>query len=202
MRFCEATMKCAFAIHSAFARGVGALLASCVVLGFAAPAVAEPGVPGELQSKLQTACLPQCTLCHPTNAGGENKPYMISPIDGSPRGRGEFFANLYAVNGGPLVGVDAIVAAVVKLKDHPCSSSYAMPCDSDGDGITDYQELIQASDPDVANDPPRSTCDGPQYGCGASIGALPRGASDLERAAAAMVVAGLALVFVRRSGRR
>jgi hypothetical protein len=74
------------------------------------------------------------------------------------------------------------------------------PCDSDGDTVSDYVELSGSHDPDVRGNGSDVSC--PKYGCGASIGALPRDASESTRAVVLTTAVAGVFVLVRRRRRR
>jgi len=194
-------------LHSRFVAQVGAVAAVLLVLSAEGTASAEPTYPGFLQQKLNSKCLVQCTMCHPTLEGGQNK---LSDLDngvlpdlGGNRGQGEFFANLVHVNGSKYpIGETQLLNFIDKLETKPCDGVMGdPPCDSDGDGTPDVAELRADREPDRADPGSTGECHMPQYGCGASIGTLPRESSAAGRAATLMALLGAGLVLARRARR-
>lgn len=194
--------------RSHVAAGIAAM---ALVLGVALPAAAEATFPAAVQKEVGSTCSPQCTLCHTTETGGrENlKPnplttdgYMPRMLPGG-RGEGSFIANLMVVNNHKLPSSDVSIQGALKLMAKmPCNSTGPQPCDSDGDGMIDTDELKKDRDPDNANDKDGDLCVGPKYGCGATISALPRESSATREAAAVMSLLGVGLVLLRRARRR
>ncbi|HEX5100536.1 MAG TPA: hypothetical protein VFV94_13600 [Polyangiaceae bacterium] len=184
------------------------LAAGLAVVAATATASAEPEFPGVIQELFQSSCAPQCTLCHTSPQGGEaTVKFGEKYVDGmnpSNRGFGVFVANLGA-RGNTVLNKDTLVAKLKLLKTDPCqkdamlgSTADMRPCDTDGDGMSDYDELDSepARDPEVSGVGNGSVC--PAYGCGASIGTLPRDADATGRAGAVMAALGVALVLARR----
>ena len=181
-----------------------ALLIGLASSGAARTAQASPSYPAALKAALEahfkkvanvgaaggaaevpgpTFCVPLCTACHNTTAGG-------------PGNLNVFGDNLYH-KGNLFRGNDAFVAmALDKI------FAISPPLDSDGDGKSDELELSQLSSPSLPE--PRGVdefCSDIKYGCGANIAPIP---PVLDRvglfSAAGVALAGLA-VF-RRSRRR
>ena len=187
----------------------GGLLA---VVALARPASAEEIFPGVIQDNYGGTCAAQCTLCHNRPEGGPDHYKSPSPLEETyvrknlpnNRGEGDFFSNLIIVNGGLPSGETALKGALQKLATLPCTDpkSQAMstlgPCDSDGDGVPDMKEFKQDGDPDVADATSGELCQGPKYGCGATITPLPRESAATWRAAAVLGALGVGLVFARR----
>jgi hypothetical protein len=179
-------------------------------LGVALPAAAEGTFPAAIQKQVDNACAPQCILCHTTPSGGRQnlKPNPVTTEGYTkknlPNGVGEglFIANVIALQKG-LPDTDAKLENVLKLMaTTPCNETGPQPCDSDGDGMIDTDELKKNRDPDLPNDQEGSLCAGPKYGCGATISALPRERTATREAAAVTSLLGVALVFLRRVRRR
>jgi hypothetical protein len=154
-----------------------ALMATAfLVVAFAAiPARAEPEFPGKLQTILATikpgVCTPSCMLCHTDPAGGEK--YLRSVGD---------TGTVWAIFLGNYVKSNNAMA-VANLKS-----------DTDGDTVSDIDELLAGTDPLVKGSP--SICS-PEYGCGARVAPAPpsyRGAAGV----AALFAAAVAAYFVRR----
>ena len=138
---------------------------------------------GGAQVAGQTFCVPLCTACHNTTAGG-------------PANLNVFGINLFK-KGGLFRSNDARVEPALEAV-----FAITPPLDSDGDGKSDELELSQLSSPSLRE--PRGVtefCPDIAYGCGASVAAAP---PPVDRtglfAAAGLVLAGLA-VFRRRARR-
>ncbi len=139
-----------------------AVIAGLTTLGMARPAFASSDYPQALQAALDkefptyTHCVPLCTACHNTTAGG-------------PGNINVFGATLESSNIG-LVPGDATRVA-------PAIHNLAMaspPPDSDGDGVSDVDELNAGDSPSIAG--PAGVgqfCPDIKYGCGAHIAAKP-----------------------------
>lgn len=135
---------------------------SALVFVVSGAALATSNYPAEVKAHLSLGAVPQCTLCHLTNAGGAgtaNTPFGKS---------GRTVCGM--TGGGNLKVLDA---ALDKLQ--------AAGTDSDLDGVADITELKNGTDPNVKNDAPGvdgGTGGGaggggtppppPSYGCGAS----------------------------------
>lgn len=197
---------------SRFGLAFACALSALAVTGATSTASAHKWFPGWIQEHYpQAGCAPQCTLCHTTPAGGEgttkdSKAYVDGTTP-SHRGYGVFVVNLGAVGPSSFPEYDnaqshAIFDAKLDaLAKEPCQDTAAAGniedtglCDSDGDGKLDFEELGLGNDPDTPGDGPEC----PKYGCGASIGRLPREESNSGRAGAVMAALGVALVLGRR----
>lgn len=168
-----------------------------LLLGSARPAAAEPEFPGVIAAHLGTDCTPQCVLCHTVPEGGARnlkKPSVKMPTGTT--GYGLFLANIENV-GGDIPNIDGLPAMLDALEKQPCSADTMSPCDSDGDGTSDIDELRAGTDPDQKGG--LSSCDQPKYGCGASmLTPLPHTSDATDRAAAALGLLAVGLVFARR----
>jgi len=166
---------------SAFA----ALLVSLAVVGSTRPAQASSSFPLKLQASLQAQfnqsfCVPQCTACHETSTGGFGtlnkfglnlKAYgMLTPVVYNDNALKTYF--------------EAVAAA---------KGTGAMPNgDSDGDGVSDADELKAGDSPAIAGPRGQSLlCPDLAYGCGARIAAAPPPPVDRT----ALLFAGLAGLF-------
>ncbi|MDB4991465.1 MAG: hypothetical protein JWN04_6643 [Myxococcaceae bacterium] len=105
---------------------------------------ALPEYPKYLQSAAETPCLPHCNVCHRDDNAGSGT------ID---RPFGKSLQEVGHLAGG---GKSDIARAVGDLR--------AKNTDSDGDGVSDMEELSAGEDPNYAGD--GSIC-GPQVGCSA-----------------------------------
>jgi len=101
---------------------------------------AMPTFPGEIQSHLQLSYTPQCTLCHGSVTGG-------GPVV-QPFGEAMLAAGL-TVSGG-----STLTNALDTLKRNKT--------DSNGNGISDIDELVAGNNPNPDKPPIK-------YGCGAKI---------------------------------
>jgi hypothetical protein len=128
-------------------------------LGFARSAHASsnypPALAAAIAAQYPTAvkCVPLCTACHLTTAGG-------------PGSINSFGRSLETV-GGLLPGnADLVAPALAQLaKTDP---------DSDGDGIHDIEELTVGDSPSIAGDAGKNQfCPDIKFGCGARIAAAP-----------------------------
>ncbi len=178
-----------------FARLATPGVLSAVVALFAvlcAPSAnANPAFPAELQTILHMPCVPQCTVCHRDNLGGLGTLKFITNKAGMTMQNG-FGRNLQS-KGMVLDGNDPnSLAPAIMI-------AMMTPFDSDGDGTTDFVELMNGDDPNDFN-PGARVCGGaaagPEYGCGRI--AKPGPVDDVGVVAAAAV----ALVGVSALRRR
>jgi hypothetical protein len=116
------------------------------ILISAALATASGNYPGEVQSEAGIPCVPTCTLCHATNAGGGGT--VTQPFGEALMARG--------LTGGG--ATDALVTALGQLE--------ADSVDSDGNGTTDIDALRAGENPNdgstFCGDTVTAT---PSYGC-------------------------------------
>lgn len=174
------------------------------VLGAAKPAAAHTEFPGAIQEHWGLSCTPQCTLCHVSPQGGGEKWGDYSPgYTVPPRGWGAFPANLIYVNGaGSITDVKTLLPQLDAIRTKDCNNNPAFGqtgpgiCDSDGDGMSDYEEILNGRDPNIAG--PGNGGDCPKYGCGANIGTLPQNPVDAGHASLAVAALGVALAIGRR----
>lgn len=175
-----------------------ALLAGVAAFGLAHTARASTSYPAELSKALdrqfpgQSFCVPLCTACHLTTAGG---PGMINV----------FGANL--VKNGMLPGefperVDGALdtyfksvppAGVPQVSTVFIDGTMRPFFDSDQDGISDYTELQNFDSPSIPL--PRGDkefCPDVTYGCFARVAAAPPPVDRLGLLSAGLVVLGLA----------
>ena len=109
---------------------------------------AEPTYPAEIQSHLGLNFTPQCTLCHATNAGGLGT--ITTAFGNALKARG-LTTNIATLD----PALDALAVANT---------------DSNGDGISDIQQLKNGSDPNTGAH--LSNVQQEQFGCGAHIAKL------------------------------
>lgn len=107
------------------------LLLPVLVTLAAFPALASPEYPGTVKVKLGLVTIPQCTLCHATNAGGAgtaNRPFADSARD------------LGLSGGSDTTQLEGVLDAM-----------QAAGTDSDMDGTPDIEELTNGRNPNVAD---------------------------------------------------
>ena len=131
--------------------------AMAMTLSWTATAPASPTYPEKLQDLLDMDCAPPCTLCHRDFQGGLGT--AIQPF-------GEAMANA-----GLLPKDDGLLKPTLAVLEDPASTGFACapdgtaPCDSDGDGVGDVDELREGTDPNEAD---KDLCQ-VKYGCGARV---------------------------------
>jgi hypothetical protein len=165
------------------------LLSTALFMGLCAwlparAAHASPNFPPLLQAALEeqfpttSFCVPLCSACHLTTAGG-------------PFNYNVFGANLLA-NGLGAAHPDFLVANALKAE-------LAKNLDSDGDGKTDSEELQVGDSPSVPGERGVGTfCSDIKYGCGARIASAPPPVDRLGLFSAGLVALGLAALRRRR----
>jgi hypothetical protein len=194
----------------ALPRGSAFFAAVALVLGGSTTASAHTEFPGYIQDHFGLACAPQCTLCHVKPQGGPDRKgeEVAKYLGADNRGFGFFQRNMregMVLHSTVPTASDKtlLLTAIDHLKTDQCNwkSAYGdtsdpRPCDSDGDGTSDYDEVRQGFDPDTKGEGNGAVC--PTYGCGASISTLPRQPLDTGHASAALAALGVALVVARR----
>jgi len=156
-----------------------ALLAGLITLGAARTAHASSDYPPALKAALDaefpnsTHCVPLCTACHNTTQGG-------------PGNINVFGATLESSNIGLIPGDSSRVATAIH------NLALAMPpTDSDGDGVSDIDELNAGDSPSIAGPAGMGQfCPDIKYGCGAHI-AEARHLDRLSLIPAGLVMLGL-----------
>ena len=176
------------------ARRAGLLL-GLAAFAFAHPANAFPTFPPRLQSALEqqfgvSFCVPQCIVCHQTNAGG--------------KGTTTAFANNLIIYGHLTTNGDDPVVDKVKAYFAAVAAAQGtgkMPNgDSDGDGVSDADELKAHDLPGVAGPVGNNKlCLDIEYGCaGGRIAPAPPRIDSVGAFSAGLVVVGFAAMRRRR----
>ena len=181
-----------------------ALLIGLVIFGSARTAHASSSFPEALQLALQkhfpgeTFCVPLCTACHNTTQGG---PQNINKFGSNLENHGFLIlgngANQDAANTKVAAALERYFSTAPGATDLQVNGKW----DSDGDGISDEDELREKSSPSVAGALGEGAfCPDIAYGCGARIAPAPPPPIDrLGLFSAGLVVAGFA--FLRRHRR-
>jgi len=135
-------------------------------------------------------CVPQCTACHLTTVGG---PGMMNKF------------GLRLEHYGLLAGNHDLVALALKqlaAANDALVASAMLPIDSDGDGVSDIDEIIKGDSPSLAApDGTGQFCPDIKYGCGAHIAATPP-VDRLGLFSAGLVVLSFAVARRRRRSAR
>jgi MYXO-CTERM domain-containing protein len=142
------------------------------VLSLAPAALASDPFPETIKTQLNLPEAPLCTVCHQTLIGGLRT--VTKPF-------GQTLQQKYGLILGDVQGLRAALMQMQANGD-----------DSDGDGVSDVAELLQGTDPNVAEG--GTAVDEPRYGCQCSSVRAPGRVS----AGAAAWVLGIALSGWRR----
>lgn len=147
------------------------IVAVLALLLAAAPARGTPGFPDALAAHLGATARPSCSVCHAGGATGNGT--VTTPFGAAMRARG-----LVAFDEGSLAqALDRMAADQI---------------DSNGDGVTDVEELQQGLDPNAG----AAATGAPSYGCVGRVAGGARPSGELALLAAA------ALLWRTRRGRR
>jgi hypothetical protein len=117
-----------------------------VVLG--GPALASSVFPADMQTHWALPAEPACAVCHANGITGVGT--VTTP----------FGQNVHLVYGAQAANETSLYTALDKLAD--------AGVDSDGDGVTDYDELKAGTDPNVGATKPGQV-GALKYGCGADV---------------------------------
>jgi hypothetical protein len=141
------------------------------------PAEASESYPAVIADALGMPCAPPCIVCHLTAAGGIGT--VVKPF------------GKRAIELGQTGGFqDALMRTTL-------TKMTQMPVSSDTDPENDIDELTVGLDPNVAGG---DVCNGPKYGCGASVAAVPakRGSDPAATLAALLTILSGVLMMRRR----
>ena len=185
--------------HSKKARGsslVSALLLGLAVVGSVRSARASQSFPPLLQQALekqfnQSFCVPLCTACHLTTAGG---PGNVNPFGANL----ELYAGLRKIDGTTVAPAIQKWFATSPPAGAPLNATGEV--DSDGDGIGDATELKDGDSPSVPGTRGIGQfCTDLKYGCaGGRIAAAPPRIDSMGVFSAGLVVVGFAAMRRRR----
>ena len=156
-----------------------AALVGLALCGTASVAQAKPTYPPIFQESLSKTlgipiCVPQCTACHQTSLGGLKT------------------LNVFGKNLQDKAGLTASQISI----DSAVMTYFALTpdVDSDGDGVSDRQELVDGSSPSIPGERGQGLfCPDIKYGCGASVAPARPPVDRLGLFGAALAVLGLAI---------
>jgi hypothetical protein len=139
-------------------RAFAAITLACAAFLSSGSAWARAEFPGVVQETLKMECAPPCTICHTSpNGGGDT---LEQP----------FYVDLSQVD--PSITEETLPDLLKALGDVPCpvatnpacASGMCGPCDADGNGKSDIEDLESGVNPNTGTE---LAC--PRYGCGAHV---------------------------------
>lgn len=159
------------------------------VLCVPSAATASPPYPGYLQEIFAMECAPTCKVCHLTDPGTERtavQPFVVPAM----------YASLGLAGKLGRDELEARLRARQMFDDDGDAATPTVAVDVDMDGVSDIDELLASTDPNVPGD--LSLC-GPKYGCGASIAPRPsRRSFDSPFGALGIVTVAAVIAVIRR----
>ena len=170
-------------------RHLGVGLALATVVAWSSSAWARPEFPGIVQTTLKPdlLCPPTCTICHTTP----------NPVDETTAT--QLFVNNLSLAGPAGITEESLPDVLLALEQQVCTNPEdrscpggmcTKPCDADGDGMGDVEEIRNGRNPNNSTTMP---C--PEYGCFARVAPTPAkrsldGTAVLAALGAALVLAG------------
>ncbi|MEO7032974.1 MAG: thrombospondin type 3 repeat-containing protein [Polyangiaceae bacterium] len=148
-------------------------LSAIVTLAWSSAAHAKEEFPGQIENQYKLGYQPPCSVCHTADNTGSATPRTAFAL--ALRSRG-------------LTGSNQTLSIALKQLE-------ADGVDSDGDGVTDIQELKDGTDPNSSGNASIKDAQEPGYGCG---GTPPTGRGGAMQGIAVALGLAWALLFRRR----